>query len=290
MTRIGVAGWDYPDWNGVVYPHRRSRGFDRLAHIARYVDTVEINSTFYRPVAPRVAESWVRRTADRPAFRFTAKSHRSWTHEPDADLEPCVSATLEGLEPLRDAGKLGAVLVQFPQSFHFGPTTTDRIDRLIRLAVNWPLVVELRHTSWESEPARNWFVTCGAGWCAVDQPQVGRSTLGRVELVHGSVGYLRLHGRNRTNWFKPDVGRDARYDYLYPANEMAELAATVGSMAESAESLFVIQNNHFRGQALVNALQMKHRVEGTRPAAPDELVAAYPELIDQVTVERTRLF
>ncbi len=290
MTRIGVAGWDYPDWNGVVYPYRPTRGFDRLAHVARYVDTVEINSTFYRPVAPRVAESWVRRTADRPAFRFTAKSHRSWTHEPDANLERCVAATLDGLEPLRDAGKFGAVLIQFPQSFHFAPPATDRIDRLIRLAGDWPLVVELRHTSWESEPARDWFTNCGAGWCAVDQPRVGRSTLGLVNLVCGNVGYLRLHGRNRENWFKPDVGRDARYDYLYADKEVAELAATVGSMAGSAESLFVIQNNHFRGQALVNALQMRHLVEGTRPAAPDHLVASYPELSDRVTVERTRLF
>ncbi len=290
VTRIGVAGWDYRDWNGVVYPNRPARGFDRLAHVARYVDTIEVNSTFYRPVAPRIAESWVRRTADRSAFRFTAKSHRSWTHETDADLERTVATTLEGLGPLRDADKLGAVLVQFPQSFHFAPTATDRIERLIRLAESWPLVVELRHTSWESEPARDWFDTCGAGWCAVDQPQVGRSTLGLVNLVCGSVGYLRLHGRNRANWFKPDAGRDARYDYLYGAEEIASLAGTVGAMAESAESLFVIQNNHFRGQALVNALQMRHLVDGTRPAAPEDLVATYPELSGQVTVERTRLF
>ena len=83
--RIGLAGWDYADWKGVVYPAGTSRAFDRLAYVSTLVDAVEINSSFYRPVAPRVAESWLRRTERRTEFRFTAKSHRSWTHEPGAD-------------------------------------------------------------------------------------------------------------------------------------------------------------------------------------------------------------
>ena len=81
-VRIGLAGWDYADWSGTVYPARPGRGFDRLAFVARWVDLVEINSTFYRPVAPEVAEGWARRTGATHKPRFTAKSHRSWTHEP----------------------------------------------------------------------------------------------------------------------------------------------------------------------------------------------------------------
>src|SRR6185436_14212487 len=97
MIGVGVAGWDYPDWNGIVYPKRASRGFDRLAWMARFVDVIEVNATFYRPVAPRVAASWIPRVAARPAFRFTAKAHRSFTHESWDNAASVVGATLEGL-------------------------------------------------------------------------------------------------------------------------------------------------------------------------------------------------
>jgi uncharacterized protein YecE (DUF72 family) len=290
MIRIGVAGWDYPDWRGVVYPRSEKRGFDRLEHISRYVDVVEINSSFYRPVAPRVAESWVRRTTRATGFTFTAKSHRSWTHDPEADLRENVGRTLEGLSPLREAGKLGALLVQFPQSFHFRDSSRERIESLIGHAAGWPLVFEVRHSSWEKQEATDWFMQTGAGWCVADQPAAGGSTARATPRVCGAVGYLRLHGRNEADWFRPDAGRDARYNYLYPDDELDGLAASARSMAGSADELFVIQNNHFRGQALVNALQMMRLLQNRTPAAPEELVDAYPQLEGNVTVKRTQLF
>jgi uncharacterized protein YecE (DUF72 family) len=290
MIRIGVAGWDYPDWKGVVYPQSTERGFDRLNYISRYVDVVEINSSFYRPVAPRIASSWVERTADRPDFLFTAKSHRSWTHGPVTDLEGSIRATLEGLSPLRRAGKLGALLVQFPQSFHHRPESLERIERLLEGTEDWPIVIELRHASWEADEAVRWFERRQAGWCVVDQPAVGRSTARPTPRVTAAVGYLRLHGRNEADWFRKEAGRDARYDYLYSSAELEELAGAASGMAEEAGELFIIQNNHFRGQALVNALQMKRILERRAPAAPEELVLAYPELEPQVKVKRTRLF
>ena len=103
MVRVGVAGWDYPDWSGVVYPTASARRIDHLSYISRFVDVVEINSTFYRPAEPRVAASWVRRTAERRGFRFTAKVHRSWTHDPRADPAAAITPTLDGLRPLLEA-------------------------------------------------------------------------------------------------------------------------------------------------------------------------------------------
>jgi uncharacterized protein YecE (DUF72 family) len=290
MIRIGVAGWDYPDWKGTVYPQAAERGFDRLAYISRYVDVVEINSSFYRPVSPRIASTWVERTSGRSDFSFTAKSHRSWTHEPAADLKRSIHDTLEGLRPLRRAGRLGALLVQFPQSFHHRPESLERIERLLEGTEDWPIVAELRHSSWESDEAVKWFERRQAGWCVVDQPAVGRSTARATPRVTSPIGYLRLHGRNTKDWFRKDAGRDARYDYLYTAAELDELAASARGMAEEARELFIIQNNHFRGKALVNALQMKSILEQRPPVAPEELVIAYPELESQVTVKRTRLF
>jgi uncharacterized protein YecE (DUF72 family) len=288
--RIGVAGWDYPDWSGRVYPAEGSRRSDRLEWISRFVDVVEINSTFYRPAAPPVAETWVRRTAGKTGFAFTAKSHRGLTHGPEDGADESLRATLEGLRPLAEAGRLGALLIQFPQSFHHGPAARDRISRLAEKLADWPAVVEVRHVSWEPERAAQLFRDHGIGWCAVDQPRIAGSTARAVPRVSGRVGYLRLHGRNAANWFKPGAGRDARYDYLYSEEEIASLASTAREMGQSAEEMYVIQNNHFRGQALVNALQLKHLVQGERPPAPEELVAAYPELEPLVTVQRTRLF
>jgi uncharacterized protein YecE (DUF72 family) len=289
--QIGVAGWDYADWAGVVYPRRADRGFDRLRYLAEFVDLIEINSSFYRPVAPGVAEAWVRRTADLPRFTFTAKSHRSWTHEVDPDgLATAVARTLEGLTPLRDAGRLGAVLVQFPQSFHFEPRAVEHLNRLVDEAAEWPLVVEVRHVSWEKEAAADWFREAGVGWCLVDQPQIARSTARPLPRVSSAIGYARLHGRNSADWFRPDAGRDARYDFLYSMDQLRSVAGQAQELARAAERVFVVQNNHFRGKALVNALQLKGLVEQRLPAAPEELVDTYPELAPQVQVRRTRLF
>jgi len=150
--RIGVAGWDYADWTGTVYPV--GRGIDRLAYLSRYVDVLEINSTFYRPVAPRTAESWLRRTEARgPRFRFCAKAHRSWSHDPDPADESDIAATLGGLRPLREAGRLSALLVQFPQSFHFGERARSRLQHLAEQVVDWPVVIEVRHAGWQHPEA-----------------------------------------------------------------------------------------------------------------------------------------
>lgn len=287
MTWVGVAGWDYPDWLGTVYPAGARQGFDRLAWIARFVDVVEINSTFYRPVAAKTAASWVRRVASRPGFRFTAKSHRSWTHDTGGD--PPIEATLEGLAPLRDAGVFGALLVQFPQSFHWTPANRGRLGRLLDQTPGWPVAVEVRHISWEEDSAAAWMRSRGAGWCVVDQPQVGHSTARPIPRVTSPLAYLRLHGRNAAHWFEEGAGRDARYDYLYTEDELRPLADAARVMAASASALYAVANNHFRGQALANALQLKHLLQGVAPDAPGELVHAYPALRARVTVTDPKL-
>ncbi len=283
VVHVGVAGWDYADWSGIVYPLATPRGFDRLAYLAKYVDVVEVNRSFYGPVVPRVADSWVRRVGDRPEFRFTAKAHRSWTHEPLGDPADVVPRTLEGLAPLRTAGRLGALLVQFPPSFVRAAASFDRLDRLISHCPTWPLVAEFRHTSWDDESAAEWLRQRGVGWCVVDQPSVGRSTASGRPRATSTIGYFRQHGRNATAWFRPDAGRDARYDYLYALEELVPIAEAVRRIAQETANAYVVQNNHFRGKAFVNAIQLKRLLSGVRPRAPRELVAAYPDLAGVTT-------
>jgi len=290
MTAVGVAGWDYPDWNGVVYPREASRGFDRLAFVARFLDVVEVNATFYRPVSPRIAASWIRRVAKQPGFRFTAKAHRSWTHDPFEPEGTFAAATLEGLAPLREAGMLGALLVQFPQSFHWTPQSVSRLSRVVAATEGWPVVVEVRHVSWDTDAAAAWMRDNGVGLCVVDQPRAGGVTTPARPRVTAPVAYLRLHGRNEAAWFDPGAGRDARYDYLYPTEALRPLAETARVMGAAADALYVVANNHFRGQAVANALELKHLIQGIEPEAPADLAAAYPGLRSIANVKRERLF
>ena len=116
--RIGPAGFDYKDWAGIVYPRPRPRGFDPLHHLARYFDTVEINSTFYRPMDADVVRRWAERVAVNRRFRFAMKLWRRFTHERDSAFGASeVEEARAGLEAMRDEKRLGAVLVQFPWSF-----------------------------------------------------------------------------------------------------------------------------------------------------------------------------
>ena len=181
-------------------------------------------------------------------------------------------------------------MIQFPQAFHFTERSRAHLERLVESARGWPLAVEVRHASWADEAARGWFVEHGVAWCVADQPQVGRGSLPLLPRVTSSLGYLRLHGRNSRDWFRPGAGRDARYDYLYSPAELEQLADVAREMVRGVEELIVVQNNHFRGQALVNALQLKHLVQEILPRAPQELVEAYPELSSAVVVARDRLF
>jgi uncharacterized protein YecE (DUF72 family) len=285
MIRVGVAGWDYADWAGPVYPVVRK--IDRLAFLARYVDVLEVNSTFYRPTLPATARSWLRRTP--PELRFTAKIHRSITHEEGLPEPDALVPTLDGLRPMLDEGRLLALLVQFPHSFRFDDAGKEKLEAIAEGVRGWPFTVEVRRAEWEKPEAVDWLARLGAGWCVVDQPRIGR-TARATPRVLGSLGYLRLHGRNAANWFRGDAGRDARYDYLYDDREIDDMAGVARTMAEQAAELVVVQNNHFRGQALVNALQLKHRLTGVRPPAPQTLVETYPSLAQEVIVERQRLF
>lgn len=281
---VGPAGWSYDDWNGVVYPTNRPAGFHEAEYLARYVPVIEINTSFYRPLRPELSRVWARKLEGRDDFRFTAKLYRGFTHEGRLERRDA-QRFAEGLEPLIDAGKLGCVLMQFPWSFKRTDENLRRLLRISRTFAQYPLAAEFRHASWNDAEALDALEGEGVAFCNIDQPQLN-GCLPPTEHVTSSIGYVRLHGRNYEEWFDFEEGPreggrsavQARYDYLYQPDQLAKWEDRVRSIAGRTETTYVITNNHFRGQAVVNALEIIAGLEGEKVEAPPTLLEHYPEL------------
>jgi uncharacterized protein YecE (DUF72 family) len=274
--RVGPAGWSYKDWAGQVYPQPQPRGFDPLSYLAQYFDTIEINSSFYRIPDPKTAQRWVARVADHPDFRFTAKLWQGFTHEGTARAQD-EAAFRHAMAPLQEAGRLGAVLMQFPYRFHHTPENRAMVRRLADAFQEYPLVLEIRHRSWDRAEVFSWLQALGMGFCNIDQPQVSYG-IGLTHVVTSPVGYLRLHGRNTATWFAERADAAARYDYRYPAEELEALVDVVEVLSRQARETYLIMNNHFRGQAALNALELRHHLRRAPVPVPPPLLMAYPEL------------
>ncbi len=279
MIRFGPAGWEYPDWAGIVYPRPEPRGFDRLRHLARFYGTVEVNATFYRPFPEDVAARWCDRVADVPGFRFGAKVWRRLTHERDEPFgAEDVAQARAALDRLQREGRLGAALLQFPWSFKRDEASEEWLRGLLRALEGLPLVVEVRHASWDAPEVLDELAAAGAGIVNVDQP-LFHDSIRPGAKVTAPVAYVRVHGRNYRDWFRKGAGRDARYDYLYTAGELEPWARRIRELSAVRDGIvpdvYVVTNNHFRGQAAANATMLASMVEGRRVEAPAELVARY---------------
>lgn len=280
MIRFGPAGWEYDDWSGVVYPRPAPRGFDRLAFLSRFFGTIEVNATFYRPFPAEIAARWCERVRDAPTFRFGAKIHRKFTHERVAYGAADVAEARAALDRLRDEGRLGAALLQFPWSFRRGEAEEEWLRGLFRAFAGLPLVVEVRHASWDDPAVLQELAEAGVGIVNVDQPRFHGSR-GPAAEVTAALAYVRVHGRNYHDWFRKGAGRDARYDYLYTAGQLEPWAERIREMAGSprAPDVYVVTNNHFRGQAPANAAMLESMVERRRVEVPPGLLAAFPEAL-----------
>ena len=277
-VRVGVAGWDYRDWKGIVYPVPRPRGFDPLGYLAQYIDLIEINSTFYGPPRAETARKWVNRVKCAPDFRFTAKLWRRFTHErTSAWTRADVREVRRGFDVLHDSGRLDAILMQFPWSFRNDETNREWLEDLAAEFPDYPLVLEVRHESWNTPGLLRWLGEAGVGFVNVDQPLFRRSIKPSAHVT-SSVGYVRVHGRNYSDWFRKNAGRDARYDYLYEPSELKPWLTRTKQVAahETSEAVDVVFNNHYKGKAVVNALQFRKLLDGTRVDAPPPLVDEYP--------------
>jgi len=272
---IGPSGWSYADWDGIVYPASRPRGFKPLSHLAKYFNAVEVNSSFYRIPAAQMTAAWPKLVS--AEFRFAFKLTQIFTHKRgEYPGSADVRAFVDGTRPIAEAGLLGPLLIQFPWSFRYTSEAVEWLRRLADSFVEFERFIEVRHASWAQPEALEHLRQSG-GYCNIDQPRL-RNCLGPTEHVFGRGAYVRLHGRNARNWFADGLPAFERYNYLYSDDEIREWVTRLNGIIEQAENTYVFANNHYRGQGAVNALEIKALLTGEPAVAPAELVEAYPRL------------
>jgi uncharacterized protein YecE (DUF72 family) len=313
--RIGTSGWNYPTgngtWNGIFYPPKagRPKAFDELSFYAEHFNTVEVNSTFYGQPREPVTRSWARRTP--PGFEFSIKLYQKFTHPgmyesalrrtlktPDGaadairELARPNAADLDefkrGIEPLAAAGKLGAVLAQFPPSFKLGPSELDYLAHLLGALSGYMVAVELRHRTWSDSFGETLALlnSAGAAWVQIDEPKfrfsIRQNWLPNVKGFY----YARLHGRNAQQWWTHEKAED-RYNYLYSNDELKEFSETADAARRIVKKLYLYTNNHFSAKAVANAAMIKAQLgEPNEGEYPEDFVKRYPEAAGTVKVSR----
>jgi len=270
---IGIAGWSYQDWEGIVYTEPK---MDQLVYVSRFVDCIEINSTFYRPPFSKTVRSWLERTSDRSDFFFTAKLHRSFTHDQQIDPE-VVTQFHRGFAPFLEAQKLRHLLVQFRYDFADAERTRRHLANIVAPFKDaFSLVVELRHKSWEDQAALDFLEQLGVTVCNLDYP-TSKQSFNLQHCTVGRAGYFRMHGRNTEKWFSK-AGRDETYNYYYNERELAGIKGRLDELGKAFEALTVIANNHYRGAELANAIELKALISGQKQPVPEGLLQTYPNL------------
>lgn len=257
----GPAGWSYKDWEGTVYPAEKPRDFNHLQYIAQRFDFVEVNTSFYRIPSLKMTNGWVERTAHLKDFTFWIKMYRKFTHERKVSKEE-VQTFKASLEPLSRADKLSGLLVQFPYSFKLNTGHLKYLLALAGIFSQYPLAMEFRDRSWNRAELFDVFRENKLIWVNIDQPDISQNLPLTAEMTHPEVSYFRLHGRNEKTWFS-DQGRDARYDYDYNALELDQVAKKITELTTMAKKVFISGNNHYKGSAVKNLLELKKKLKAT---------------------------
>lgn len=282
---VGTASWTDPTLvrSDVFYPSSVKTAQERLAFYAAQFNTVEVDASYYALVSERNARLWVERTPS--AFVFNIKAFGMLTqhavdtarlpasiksmlsaeqrtaarlrYPPKEALEMAFEMFWSALGPLRQAGKLGHVLFQFPPYFTARPSNLDYIERLHHRMPGAPVAIEFRHNSWLEGAARRaetmrFLREHGFTFVSVDTPP---GTIESFLEVTGPETYVRFHGRNRENWYRRRGGPAERYKYLYSEAELAPWAERLKSLP-NVRRASVIFNNCYSNFGVMNAATM----------------------------------
>ena len=296
--RVGTCSWADESFAKIWYPPSVRAAEARLRYYADRFDTVEVNSSYYALPSAQMATAWADRTP--PGFVFHVKAFGMMTRHPvkieqlppdmreRVEIETDARGRLERpsrelrsavfgrflreLQPLRDAGKLGGILMQFPPYFVYRPQAIEYISWAREQLGGERMLVEFRHRSWLEDDVRErvlgFLESIDATYVMVDAPRLAAANAAPTVIARtGDTAYLRLHGRNAATWNKRGGGAAERFDYLYSAEELAEWVPALRELAGSAAEVWVMFNNNGRStdvasgglvaQSPTNALMLK---------------------------------
>ena len=283
---IGTAGWSYKDWVPSFYPKNQSGSFDWLHFYSHYFNCVEVNSTYYAYISPKVVEGWITKVTNSDNFIFDVKLHQDFTHKKNFD-DQNIKAIRYNLDLLAKEERLGGLLIQFPYSFSFNDPAVKYIQKLKDTFPNYNCFVEVRHSSWKNKKAFEFFKEANLTFCTIDQPQIGEA-LPFEPIITNDKAYIRFHGRNEDAW-KRSINsygkkqtyeeRSERYKYLYSPGELVEIEQKIKSVQEKVKEVHVIMNNHPQGDAVANAFELVHLLKRKdKIEMPGTIIKAYPRL------------
>jgi uncharacterized protein YecE (DUF72 family) len=285
VIRVGISSWTEPTLlkAGTFYPKGATTAEERLRFYAQRFPIVEVDSTFYALPSPQTANLWVERTP--PGFTFDAKAFALLTQHPSPAarlpkdirerLQPQGRANVyfkdlgardreliwdrfrEGLQPLRESGKLGAVLFQFPKWFLPSAASYRFMEDLREWLPDFSIAVEFRQAAWMREDRRErvfeFLRGRGLTYVAVDEPQGFSSSVPPAVAITAPLAMVRFHGRNRETWERKGLTAAERFKYLYDRRELAEWVPRLRSMAAQATEVHAVFNNCYADYAVRNA-------------------------------------
>ena len=292
--RVGTASWtDHEPFYPSEYDKTAMKS-QRISYYARYFSLAEVDSTFYHLQPARNFELWSERTPDDFAFDVKAYGEMTW-HQREDDGAPITPSAdtfakfSEMVRPMREAGKLRAILFQFPPWFTFAPERLDYLGTVRELLPDDTLAVEFRHRSWvEGDHAQETRATLEdhqLAYCAVDEPQVGSGSVPPVVLLtNPRFSMVRFHGRNRKMWYGKNLksSRD-RFDYLYTREELTPWADRIQRIADAltGSEVHVVTNNNASNYSIANAFDLQELLG--LPVAGGETI---PDPVAQTMSER----
>ncbi|HOI29896.1 MAG TPA: DUF72 domain-containing protein [Melioribacteraceae bacterium] len=283
---IGTAGWSYKDWVPSFYPKAQTSQFDWLEYYSSFFNVVEVNSSYYTYINPGIVEGWINKVEDKDDFLFTIKLHQDFTHKRRFTSEQ-IKAVKYNLDKLTNAGRFGGLLIQFPYSFTLDKENANHVKNLIDIFPEYEKYIEVRHKSWFIQRFFDFLGKNRSSLCTIDQPSIGEAVEFKP-LKAGENLYIRFHGRNTKAW-KSSLGnyskektyeeQNERYNYLYSPGELVEIEQKIKEVLDTVKKVFVILNNHPKGNAVANALELIHLLnERIKVNIPETTLKAYPRL------------
>lgn len=264
MILAGLTGWgDHPDVYG---PGSKQK--DKLTDYTGHFPIVELDSSFYAVQPERNIRKWIAETPD--SFQFIVKAYQAMTghlrgENPFETEKEMYEAYIKSIRPLKEAGKLAMVLLQFPPWFDCVKENVDEIRRITAKLSEFDLAIEFRHQSWYAEGLREktfeFLRDNNLIHSVCDEPQSGDGSIPLVPVSTRKDKVLfRLHGRNVHGWVNTGNSkkwREVRYLYDYNEAEMKEISEAANKLADQADSVYVIFNNNSGGHAAGDAKQFQ---------------------------------